>query len=104
MGRGRAGPLRVGRGCRAGPRRRSFKVLEGKGGAFSLGEATLSFTVVSVGGVVIGLAAGWAITFVLARLEDPPVEVLVRPPALLGRDLPEVRAATPEVKLDTALP
>ena len=57
-------------------------------GAFSLGEATLSFAVVSVGGVVIGLAAGWAITFVLARLEDPPVEVLLSLLAPFGAWLP----------------
>jgi len=50
-------------------------------GAFSLGEAAFTFVVVSVGGVAIGLVAGWAIAFVLARLEDPPVEVLV---SLLG--------------------
>jgi len=46
-------------------------------GAFSLGEAALSFVIVSVGGVTIGLAAGWAISAILARLEDPPVEVLL---------------------------
>jgi CPA1 family monovalent cation:H+ antiporter len=46
-------------------------------GAFSLGEAALSFVVVSVGGVAIGLVAGWAIVNVLARLDDPPVEVLI---------------------------
>ena len=57
-------------------------------GLFSLGEATLSFIVVSVGGVVIGLAAGWAIAFVLARLEDPPVEVLLSLLAPFGAWLP----------------
>ena len=35
-------------------------------GTFSLGEAALSFVVVSVGGVAIGLVAGWVIIFVLA--------------------------------------
>jgi hypothetical protein len=39
-----------------------------------------------------------------ARVRVAPVTVGVRPPALLGRDLPEVRAATPEVDLDTSLP
>jgi hypothetical protein len=39
-----------------------------------------------------------------ARVRVAPVTVEVRPPALLGRDLPEVRAATPEVDLDTSLP
>jgi hypothetical protein len=41
---------------------------------------------------------------VAASVRVPPVAVRVRPPALLGRDLPEVRAATPEVDLDTSLP
>lgn len=50
-------------------------------GTFSLDKAAISFVIVSVGGVVIGLLAGWAISFVLARLEDPPVEVLL---SLLG--------------------
>ncbi len=39
-----------------------------------------------------------------ASVRVPPVAVRVRPPALLGRDLPEVRVATPEVELDTAPP
>jgi hypothetical protein len=34
-------------------------------------------------------------------VQVPSVDVRVRPPALLGRDLPEVRAATPAVTLDT---
>jgi len=50
-------------------------------GVFSLGEAVLSFMVVSVGGVVIGLVIGWALIEIEKRLTDPPVEVLV---SLLG--------------------
>jgi Na+/H+ antiporter len=50
-------------------------------GTFSLGGAALSFVVVSVGGVLIGLVAGWAIVAVIRRLDDPPVEVLI---SLLG--------------------
>lgn len=46
-------------------------------GTFSIERAAVSFVVVSVGGVAIGLVAGWAITYVLGRLEDPPVEVLL---------------------------
>jgi Na+/H+ antiporter len=57
-------------------------------GTFSLGEAALSFVVVSVGGVVIGLAAGWAITYVIGRLQDPPVEVLLSLLAPFGCWLP----------------
>ncbi len=57
-------------------------------GTFSLGEAALSFLIVSIGGVAIGLAAGWAIVFVLGRLEDPPVEVLLSLLAPFGAWLP----------------
>ncbi len=46
-------------------------------GAFSLAEAAGSFVLVSVGGVAIGLAIGWIVIRLLARLDDPPVEVLV---------------------------
>ena len=40
----------------------------------------------------------------LGRVDGVVVSVQVTPPALLGRDLPEVRAATPEVALDTDRP
>ena len=56
-------------------------VIAAVSGTFSLGNAAVSFVVVSVGGVAIGLLAGWAIVFVLSRLNDPPVEVLF---SLLG--------------------
>ncbi|MDP9467257.1 MAG: Na+/H+ antiporter [Chloroflexota bacterium] len=46
-------------------------------GTFSLADAALSFVVVSVGGVAIGVLVGWAIVYVLGRLQDPPVEVLL---------------------------
>jgi monovalent cation/hydrogen antiporter len=47
------------------------------GGSFSLGEAALDFVVAAVGGVAIGLAAGWVIGEVRRRLDDPPVEITV---------------------------
>ena len=50
-------------------------------GVFSLGQAALTFVVVSVGGVLIGLVVGWLLIEIEKRLEDPPVEVLV---SLLG--------------------
>ena len=46
-------------------------------GTFSFGEAALSFAWVSIGGVLIGLVVGWIVVQVEARLDDPPVEVLV---------------------------
>jgi monovalent cation/hydrogen antiporter len=57
-------------------------------GTFSLGAAAVSFVVVSVGGVAIGLVAAWAIIYVLGRLEDPPVEVLLGLLAPFGVWLP----------------
>jgi Na+/H+ antiporter len=47
------------------------------GGTFSLGEAALDFVVAAVGGVAVGLAAGWVIGEVRRYLEDPPVEITV---------------------------
>ena len=37
-------------------------------GTFSIGDAIVSFTILSVGGVAIGLAIGWVMTTVLSRL------------------------------------
>ena len=47
------------------------------GGTFSLGEAALDFVVAAVGGVAVGLAAGWVTGEVRRRLDDPPVEITV---------------------------
>ena len=63
-------------------------VIAAMSGLFSLGNAALSFVVVSVGGVAVGLVAGWAIVTVLGRLEDPPVEVLLSLLAPFGAWLP----------------
>jgi hypothetical protein len=35
----------------------------------------------------------------VARVRVPPVEARVTPPTLLGTDLPQVRVATPEVRV-----
>lgn len=43
--------------------------------AFSLAQAGMQFVLVSVGGVGIGLAAGWLAGQVLHRIDDPPVEI-----------------------------
>ena len=37
----------------------------------------ISFVSVAVGGVLIGLVVGWAASWLLGRLNDPPVEVLI---------------------------
>jgi CPA1 family monovalent cation:H+ antiporter len=63
-------------------------VIAAVSGLFSLGNAALSLVVVSIGGVAMGLVAGWAIVTVLGRLEDPPVEVLLSLLAPFGAWLP----------------
>jgi monovalent cation/hydrogen antiporter len=44
---------------------------------FSLGEASLRFLVVGIGGLVIGLAAGWLVANLQRRLVDPAVDMTV---------------------------
>ena len=46
-------------------------------GAFSAGEAMVSFAVVAVGGVAIGLAVGSAAAWIRLRLRDTPVSITV---------------------------
>lgn len=43
-------------------------------GAFSLGQASVQFLLAGGGGILFGLAAGWIISRVQARLDDPPVQ------------------------------
>jgi CPA1 family monovalent cation:H+ antiporter len=45
------------------------------GGTFSLASAGLEFLGSAAGGVLIGLVAGWVVTHVRERLDDPPVEI-----------------------------
>ena len=54
-----------------------FAVAAAVSGTFSLGDAALSFLGVAIGGVLIGLVVGTAVNFVFARLDDPPVVVLL---------------------------
>src|SRR5688572_751072 len=46
-------------------------------GTFSLGDATASFVLGAVGGVLIGLAIGWIALVALDRLRDPMTEIAV---------------------------
>jgi Na+/H+ antiporter len=46
-------------------------------GSFSIWEAIPKFVATGVGGVVIGLAAGWVIRSVRARIDDPPTEITI---------------------------
>jgi Na+/H+ antiporter len=46
-------------------------------GSFSLGQASLQFLFVAVGGIGVGLAVGWLATQVQRRLDDPPVQTML---------------------------
>jgi Na+/H+ antiporter len=46
-------------------------------GSFSLAEAGLRFVLTGVGGLAVGLAAGWVIRQVRARIDDPPTEITI---------------------------
>jgi CPA1 family monovalent cation:H+ antiporter len=46
-------------------------------GSFSLGEASVSFVVNGVGGLLVGLAAGRLIREVRSRIDDPPTEIAI---------------------------
>jgi CPA1 family monovalent cation:H+ antiporter len=45
--------------------------------AFSVGEASLRFIVVGLGGLLVGIAFGWAVAHLQRRLADPAVEIAV---------------------------
>ena len=47
------------------------------GATFSFWEASLDFVVSAVGGVAIGLAAGWVIVQIRRRIDDIPVEITI---------------------------
>jgi Na+/H+ antiporter len=46
-------------------------------GAFSLGEATLSFFAGAAGGIAIGLAVGWAVAELRKRTTDPQISITI---------------------------
>jgi monovalent cation/hydrogen antiporter len=46
-------------------------------GSFSLAEASLEFVLSGVGGLAIGLAAGFVIRNARARIDDPPTEITI---------------------------
>ena len=54
-----------------------FALVAAATGAFSLGEAAVAFAGVAAGGVFAGLVVGALATWILKRLSDPPVEVLI---------------------------
>ena len=46
-------------------------------GSFSLAEASVEFVLTGVGGLLVGLAAGWVIREVRSRIDDPPTEITI---------------------------
>jgi monovalent cation/hydrogen antiporter len=46
-------------------------------GSFSLLDASVEFVLTGVGGLLIGLAAGWVIREVRSRVDDPPTEITI---------------------------
>jgi CPA1 family monovalent cation:H+ antiporter len=54
-----------------------FAVAAVVSGSFSLAEAGLKFAVSGAGGLLVGLAAGWAIRQVRSRVDDPPTEITI---------------------------
>ena len=46
-------------------------------GSFSLWEAGLEFIASGIGGLAVGLAAGWVIREVRSRIDDPPTEITI---------------------------
>jgi CPA1 family monovalent cation:H+ antiporter len=54
-----------------------FAVAAALTGVFSLRDAVVALSLVAAGGVLLGLAVGLAASWLLRRLNDPPVEVTV---------------------------
>jgi len=46
-------------------------------GSFSLWQASLQFVVVSLGGLLIGLAIGWPVAWLHRHLDDAPIEITI---------------------------
>ncbi len=46
-------------------------------GAFSLGEASLQFVLVSLGGLLVGIVIGWPLAWIHRRLDDAPLEISI---------------------------
>lgn len=46
-------------------------------GTFSLGEASLQFVLVSLGGLLVGIVVGWPLAWVHRQLDDAPLEISI---------------------------
>jgi monovalent cation/hydrogen antiporter len=54
-----------------------FAVAAVVSGSFTLWKAGLEFIASGVGGLIVGLAAGWLIRQVRSRIDDPPTEITI---------------------------
>ena len=54
-----------------------FAVAAVASGSFTLWKAGLEFIASGIGGVIVGLAAGWLIREVRSRINDPPTEITI---------------------------
>lgn len=55
----------------------TFAVAAAVTGSFQLGAASLQFVVVSLGGLVVGLAVGWPLAWLHSHLDDAPIEITI---------------------------
>jgi monovalent cation/hydrogen antiporter len=55
----------------------TFAVAAAVTGSFQLGAAALQFVVVSLGGLVVGLAVGWPLDWLHRHLDDAPIEITI---------------------------
>lgn len=65
-----------------------FAVVAALTGAFSLGEAAVSFVVAAIGGVAVGLVLGGAVRWASARVNDPVFSTVITFLAPAGAYLP----------------
>jgi Na+/H+ antiporter len=54
-----------------------FAVAAVMSGSFSLGEAGVKFLIVGIGGIAVGLLAGFLTAWIQKRIDDPPIEITI---------------------------
>jgi monovalent cation/hydrogen antiporter len=55
----------------------TFAVAAAVTGSFQLGDASLQFVVVSLGGLLVGLVIGWPLAWLHRQLDDAPIEITI---------------------------
>jgi CPA1 family monovalent cation:H+ antiporter len=54
-----------------------FAIIAATTGAFSLVDAGLSFVVVAIGGIALGIVVGWVVSLLITRVDDPVFSVVI---------------------------